>query len=62
MKTVILESVASGTSKKVREWVIKGHIITRFGIECKAFLEMNGIRQVKLQFVFCQFNVVRVYT
>lgn len=58
MKTVILRSVASGTSKRVSEWVIKGHVIMRFGTECKVFLEMNEIRKVKLYFVFCRFNVV----
>jgi hypothetical protein len=57
-----LESVASGTSKRVREWVIKGLIIMRFGTECKVFLEMDEIRKVKLYFVFCRFNVARVYT
>jgi hypothetical protein len=43
MKTVTLEVVASGTSKKLRERVIKGHILMRFGSEYKVFLEMIEI-------------------
>jgi hypothetical protein len=61
MKTVILDEGASGTRKKLRERMIKGHIIMRFGTEYKVFLEMIAIGKMKACFLFCRFNVVAVY-